>query len=332
VTAPRIVVHVGAPKTGSTHLQRLMRAEPETWRAHGVHVPVLPEVARLAGNAKLLAAVLGAEAPAFRRGFSEIDLAALDPADVVSRLLAGWRPEREVLLLSAENFDVPHAEPLRELLPHDANCTVVLFVRNQCRWLESYHRQLVKSMLFEAGVSELVGSVLGGGPHHCPDWLRAYEAWRDAFGDCRVVVFEDAEADLLGAFAAAAELPVLPAAQELPPQNVSPDAFQIAYLLAVERPVELADYRRRRVAATRAAGRRAVPSLRYLTREDRERLRDRFEPGNQRLLELLGRPYDGSPLDLSDVDADHAELADVYRSRRYKSYRKLADRLYARPG
>ncbi len=114
MAAARIVIHVGAPKTGSTSLQWLVRSNPELWRAHGVHVPVLREVERQAGNAKLLAAVLGAEAPAFRRGFPEIDVAALDPAELVSRLLAGWRPGREVLLLSAENLAVPRRRSLCE--------------------------------------------------------------------------------------------------------------------------------------------------------------------------------------------------------------------------
>jgi hypothetical protein len=333
VATPRIVIHIGAPKTGSSTLQRLVRTEPDVWRAHGVHMPILPEVERQAGNAMLLAASLGAETAGMRRGFPEIDPAALDPAELVARLLAGWRPEREVLVLSAVHFEAAQAKPLREVLPHDVACTVVFFVRNQCRWLESYHRQLVKTMLFEAVVSELVAAVLdpAPGPRYCPDWMGIYEAWQDAFGDCRVVVFEDAAADLLGAFAAAAGLAQpLPSIPALEPQNVSPDAFQIAYLLGLDRPVELADFRQRRAAATEAADRSSVPSLGYLTREDRERLRDRFEPGNRRLLELLGRPYDGSPLDLSSVDGDHAELGDVYRSRSYRSYRKLADRLYAK--
>jgi hypothetical protein len=333
VATPRIVIHIGAPKTGSSTLQRLVRTEPETWRAHGVHMPILPEVERQAGNAMLLAASLGAETAGMRRGFPEIDPAALDPAELVERLLDGWRPEREVLVLSAVHFEAAQAKPLREVLPPEVACSVVFFVRNQCSWLESYHRQLVKTMLFDAPVSALVGAVLDPvpGPRYCPDWLGIYEAWQDAFGDCRVVVFEDAAADLLAAFAAAAGLPQpLSPVRALEPQNVSPDAFQIAYLLALDRPLELVDFRRRRAAAAEAASRSAVPSLRYLAREDRERLRERFEPGNRRLLELLGRPYDGSPLDLSSDGGEHAELADVYRSRPYRSFRKLADRLYAR--
>ena len=326
----RIIIHIGAPKTGSSSLQRLMRTEPGLWRAHGLHMPVLPEVERQAGNAALLAATLGAETLGFRRGHPDIDVATLDPAELVSRLLAGWQREREVLVLSAVNFEEPQASRLRAVLPQDIAYTVVLFVRNQHRWVESYHRQLVKTMLFDTGISELVGSVLSAGPRYCPDWLATYEAWRNAFGACRVVVFEEAAPDLLAAFAAATQLPLPPEIPQLEPQNVSPGAHEIAYLLALRRPLELSDFRRRRTAASAAAGRSTLPSFRYLTSEDRERIRARFEPGNRRLLELLGRPYDGSPLDLSQTAADAVRLDDVYRSRTYKSYRKLADSIYAK--
>ena len=329
MAAPRIVIHIGAPKTGSTSLQRLMRSEPELWRRQGVYVPVLPEVERLAGNAKLLAAVLGAEAPTFRRGFPDIDVAALDPAELVSRLLAGWQPERELLVLSAENLGPAQARPLRALLPDDIAFTIVLFVRNQQSWIESYYRQQVKMMVVDCGMPEFVASVLAADTRHYPDWLGTYRAWREAFGDCRVVVFEQAAPDLLAAFAAAAELPVPPAVRQLAPENVSPDVYEIAYLLALERPVEFPDFRRRRSAASAAAGRYDLPSLRFLTSEDSGRIRARFEPGNRSLLELLGGTYDGSPLDLSQAACDSVTLDDVYRSERYASFRVLAESIYA---
>ncbi len=239
----RIVIHIGAPKTGSTSLQRQVRSEPELWRAHGVYMPILPEVERQAGNAMLLAASLGAETAGMRRGYPEIDVAALDPAELVSRLLAGWQRGRELLLLSAVHLGAAQAKPLRALLPREVAYTVVFFVRNQYRWVESYHRQLVKTMLFEAELSELVGAVLDDGPRYCPDWLLNFQAWQEAFGDCRVVVFEEAAADLPAAFAAAAELPPLPDVPQLEPQNVSPDAYEIAYLLGLKRPLELLDFK-----------------------------------------------------------------------------------------
>ena len=76
-------------------------------------MPVLPAVAKMAGNAKLLATVLS-EAPSlsFLRNFPEIDTAALDPAEALAELLADWRADRETAILSAENFRPQHAATL----------------------------------------------------------------------------------------------------------------------------------------------------------------------------------------------------------------------------
>lgn len=332
MTAPRIVVHVGAPKTGSTWLQRVLRTEPDLWRRHGVYVPVLPEVARQAGNAKLLGAVLGAEAPGFRRGFPDVDPTTLDPAEVVARLLAGWERDRETVVLSAENLGPEQAAPLRELLPADVEVTIVLVVRNQYRWIESYHRQMVKMMHFEEGLSELVSAVLDGGTRYRPDWLHIYESFQAAFGNCRVILYEEAAADLFSAFAAASGLDVPPALSVPEPANVSPDAYGTAYLLGVKRPVEISEFARRRIAAREASARSRLPSLRYLKPRDCARLREEFEPGNRRLLALLRRSYEGSPLDLSDPVPGGTDLRRVYRSRSYRSYRRLADSIFAELG
>jgi hypothetical protein len=174
----------------------------------------------------------------------------------------------------------------------------------------------------------VAGVIAGDGRRHCPDWLELYRSWSDAFGDCRVVVFEEASADLFGAFSAAAGLPLPPSVPRLERQNVSPDGYQIAYLLELA-GLEFPELLRRRSAAKLAAERSPVPQLRYLSDEDCERLRDRFEPGNRELLGLLGRPYEGSPLDLSRPRGDCVRLDDVYRSRPYRSYRRLADAIYA---
>ena len=56
--SPRIVLHIGAPKTASTYLQRRLRANAAALREHGIYVPVIPAVAAMAGNAKLLATAL----------------------------------------------------------------------------------------------------------------------------------------------------------------------------------------------------------------------------------------------------------------------------------
>ena len=130
--SPRVVLHIGAPKTASTYLQRRLCANAETLRKHGIYVPVIPAVAAMAGNAKLLATTLS-QRPSltFQRGFPEIDVRKLDPARIVTELLADWRAESESVVLSAENLRPNHAPRLRELLPPSAPCVVILFVRRR---------------------------------------------------------------------------------------------------------------------------------------------------------------------------------------------------------
>ena len=78
------------------------------------------------------------------------------PASVV-------RPESAPMLLT--DLD----QRLSRIKATGVDYTVVLVVRNQYGWVESYHRQLVKMMRLDTGISELVGSVLARRSiHHDP--------------------------------------------------------------------------------------------------------------------------------------------------------------------
>src|SRR2546423_7763876 len=155
--SPRIVLHIGAPKTASTYLQRRLRADPSHLRKHGIYVPVLPLVAEMAGNAKLLATALSRRPSlTFQRAFPKIDLRTLDPSGLVAELLQDWRADSESVVLSAENFRPNHAPRLRELLPKTAPSVVVLFVRRQDRWIDSYFNQMVKTNEISEDISTFV--------------------------------------------------------------------------------------------------------------------------------------------------------------------------------
>src|SRR5438105_159504 len=205
--SPRIIVHIGAPKTASTYLQRRLRADPKRLRKHGIYVPVLSQVAAMAGNAKLLATALS-ERPSltFQRAFPEIDLSALNPTTLVAELLKDWRRDTESVVLSAENFRPNHAARLRELLPKDMPAVVVLFVRRQDRWIDSYFNQMVKTSEVHRSISSFVGKLCDtDGERWCrPDWFAHYQAWRNAFGNCNVVFYDEVASDVFGAFIAVA--------------------------------------------------------------------------------------------------------------------------------
>src|SRR5437899_11204750 len=92
--SPRIVLHVGAPKTASTYLHRRLRADPAHLRKHGIYVPVLPVVAQTAGQAKLVATALSQQPSlTFQRAFPEIDVSPPDPARLRAALRQDWPPD-----------------------------------------------------------------------------------------------------------------------------------------------------------------------------------------------------------------------------------------------
>jgi hypothetical protein len=334
--SPRIVVHIGAPKTASTYLQRRLRADPNHLRKHGIYVPVLPLVAEMAGNAKLLATALSRQPSlTFQRAFPRIDVSALDPNRLVAELLQDWRADSESVVLSAENFRPNHARRLRELLPKTAPRLVVLFVRRQDRWIDSYFNQMVKTNEINEGISTFVARLCDtDGERLCrPDWFAHYEAWRDAFGDCKVVFYDEVASDVFGAFIAAAGLEPLPDLIDIDRAQVSLNIYELAYLLDLKTPIDYPEFLLRRAASEKASRRLGLHETRsLLSSADLERLRNRFEASDQRLLAALGR--NNSPtllqLDVRSASDSYCDLKKFYASESYTRYRELTDAIYTR--
>jgi hypothetical protein len=333
--SPRLVLHVGAPKTASTYIQRRLRANSVRLRNQGVHVPVLPEVAEMAGNAKLLPTALGQRRSlTFQRAFPKIDIRTLDPKKIVAELLRDWRSDSESVVLSAENLRPMHARPLRELLPTNVPCAVVLFVRRQDRWLDSYFNQMIKTNEIHEDIGVFLACLLDGGDERLcrPDWFAHYQAWRDAFGNCEVVFYDEVASDVFGAFFKAAGLESIPDLIDIDRTQVSLNLYELAYLLE-KAPIDYADFLRRKSASEKASRQLGVRNNRSVLGEsDLSRLRDAFEESNHRLLSALGRPETQSPLQLDQTwnPKSYCSLPELYASESYLRYRKSADAIYAR--
>jgi hypothetical protein len=333
--SPRIVVHVGAPKTASTYLQRRLRVDPNYLRKHGIYVPVLPLVSEMAGNAKLLATALSRRPSlTFQRSFPKINVTALDPTRLVAELLQDWRANSESVVLSAENFRPNHAQRLRALLPKTAPCVVVLFVRRQDRWIDSYFNQMVKVNEIDEDISTFVARLCDtDGERLCrPDWFANYEAWRDAFGDCKVVFYDEVASDVFGAFIAAAGLEPVPDLIDIDRAQVSLNVYELAYLLDLKTP-DYQEFLLRRAASEKASRQLDLhETSSLLSNADLARLRNRFEASNQRLLTALGRDKDSAllRLDLSSASNSYCDLKEFCASESYARYRELTDAIYTR--
>ena len=334
--SPRIVLHIGAPKTASTYLQRRLRANAETLRKHGVYIPVIPAVAAMAGNTKLLATTLSRRPSlTFQRGFPEIDVSKLDPRQIVTELLSGWRANFESIVLSAENLRPNHAQRLRGMLPNSAACVVVLFVRRQDRWIDSYFNQMVKTNEVASEISAFVTRLCDTqGERLCrPDWFAHYQAWRNAFGNCRIVFYDEVANNVFGAFLKVADLPWVPGLIDVDRAQVSLNTFEAAYLLEQKQPMEFSDFLQRKNASEKASRRLGVTKTQsFLSGADLARLHQRFDESNRRLVAALGRDSDPPPLQI-DVNSDsdsYCDLRQLYSSESYAGYRKLADSIYSR--
>src|SRR5205814_7788300 len=254
---------------------------------------------------------------------------------LVTELLQDWRPDSESVVLSAENFRPNHARQLRDLLPKTVPCVVVLFVRRQDRWIDSYFNQMVKVNEIHEDISTFVGRLCDtDGERLCrPDWFAHYEAWRAAFENCKIVFYDEAASDVFGAFIAAAGLEPVPDLIDIDPAQVSLNVYELAYLLGLKTPIDYPDFLLRRAASEKASRRLGLHETRsLLSNADLQRLRNRFEASNQRLLTALGRNNKSTLLQLdAGADSDsYCDLKKFHASESYRRFRQLTDSVYTR--
>jgi hypothetical protein len=203
-------------------------------------------------------------------------------------------------------------------------------VRRQDRWIESYHNQLIKTDDVYVDLSSFVTMLCEtDGERFCrPDWLAHHTAWREAFGACNVLFYDEIRSDLFGAFMAAGGCAIPPGLVDIEPVQMSLDAHQLGYLLELERPTASAQFVRRRAATAEASRRLGAPTYSFLSAADRARLQERFESSNRGLMRELGRPAEHSPLDMTTGGEAIWRLDDLYASDAYIAHRKLADAIY----
>lgn len=334
-SGPRIVLHVGAPKTASTYIQRRLRINAEALRKNKIYMPVLPVVAQMAGNAKLLPLALG-QRPSltFQSAFPNIDIRALKPTQIVSELLRDWRSDSESVVLSAENLRPDHARSVRELLPASVPCVVVLFVRRQDRWLDSYFNQIIKTHEIHEEISSFLSRLLVGDDDRLcrPDWLEHFQAWRDAVENCEVIFYDEVASDVFAAFLKAAGFESMPDLLDIDRAQVSLNVYELAYLLDLK-AADYSEFLRRKSASEKASRHLGLNETRsILSDEDLSRLREAFRESNRQLAKALGRDENQSPLrlDANRNSDSYCSLPELYRSDSYARFRKEADAIYAR--
>src|SRR5205823_6420912 len=88
-----------------------------------------------------------------------------------------------------------------------------------------------------------------------PDWFAHYQAWREAFGNCKVIFCDEIASDVFRAFLAAAGFEPMPDLIDIDRAQVSLNIYELAYLLELKKPIAYPDFLRRRAASEKASRR-----------------------------------------------------------------------------
>lgn len=179
---PRLIIHVGAPKTGSTLLQQQATRFRELLASRGILYP--SSVLRGFGHHDIAFLLDGG----FPEWAKATQATLKDLADALSR-------EAELhdgdILLSSENF-LLYPQPAKLAcflqdtgLSRTRRVVVLAYLRRQDDLLESWYNQAVKAQGFTGTFEDMIAA-----PPAFLEFDRGLEAWGDVFGrdaiDCRL--------------------------------------------------------------------------------------------------------------------------------------------------
>lgn len=165
---PRLFLHIGTPKTGSTAIQYFLARNFEALRAQGVNF-VREGRKREAHNLVLQARRAGDIGAVMDKVVAEIES----------------RPDHTHILTSEMYFGAGAAQDLADAFP-DAlrrETRVLVYLRRQDGFLEALYKQRVKTGRYHGDAMEFARAKLGNG-----HYLRTLAPYAEAFGQDRILV------------------------------------------------------------------------------------------------------------------------------------------------
>lgn len=325
----QIIFHVGAPKTGSTYLQKRLRANTQILKSRAICYPVLPAFRSIEANAKTITMGMDkTSAGNFSKHFPKVKVDDLKAEKELQRLLALVPRKTERVILSSEKMRLQHARLLRDLIPGNIECKIVLIVRKQDDWLDSYFSQLAKNNNVNT-VDQLLSKIVNQGiSEYCyPDWLAHYKEWQDNFEDCRVIFYDDKDRPFFQEFTGELGFESDTEFNEIERANMSLSINELAFLTNLPEEMPRREFLRHRSACKHAANGIEAMHVKYSVVSSRHRkfLREQFEDSNTQLSELLGDEryllrMDAEPGNYIDIDSfrenhEYAEFSLAVASR-----------------
>jgi hypothetical protein len=171
-------LHIGAPKTGSTALQKFLASNRDALTRLGWEYPDVN--LRGFGHHDLAFLISG--------GYPEWALPQERTLDELSFDLISSVAERNNVIISSENFYLfPNPEGIAEILrkanfPYE-DVKVVLYVRRQDNALVSWYNQVIKAQGYSGSFAECISCY-----RDLWDYATRLEAWSDVFGRNNVIV------------------------------------------------------------------------------------------------------------------------------------------------
>ena len=330
---PNVVFHIGAPKTGSTYLQKRLRNNTDVLARHHLHYPVVAGFEKVKANAKRLTIAFDADlAGNFSINFPDLDLSSLDPREELDALVKSPPADTKTIILSSEKMRNWQAKPLADLIGSDFPCRIVLYVRKQDDWLDSYFNQLVKNRECQS-IDDAVDKAVSGHDRtfFCPDWLLNYNEWSENFEDLKVVPYDAPAGDIFEKFVRAMDFPRSDVFHDIEKTNESLSTFEITYLARVGTDVGLPQFLKRRKACKEIARivARTGGKASFLSKQHRQALRDRFQAGNSELLARLG--LDDDLLAIKPEAENFVSISDIAASDGFKDFESAVKRVMNRP-
>lgn len=325
----RMVIHVGAPKTGSTYLQQRLRGSTNTLRSAGIYYPLYPSVRKMAGNAKILAmAIHRGVSRRFNQSFPDIDIDLLCPEEILQALLSDWSQESETIILSAENFHPSDAEVMRRLLPDNITPTIVMCVRRQDEWIESFFNQLTKTGDLQTDIRTFAHLLRTTKDKRLcnPDWFYRYKSWQHAFGNCSVLFYDEIKENLFSKFGEAIKLPEMEIASDIGRQQKSLNTYQINYLMELSQHLSMKEFKQHKLACIQSGDACAgLPKIKLLSTPDRIEIMKYYESSNQQLFSMLGKSPNWSVFDPAHKSVQHLSSQDFCQSVDYLNFKKTCN-------
>jgi hypothetical protein len=296
--ARRLVLHIGAPKTGSTALQKFLFDNRDALRGHGWTYP--PVSLRGYGHHDLAFLIAG--------GYPEWATPQDTPLSTLVAQLAEALAGDEHVVLSSENFYLL-ADPQRVArtladagLTSDRRVSVVVYVRRQDEAQISWYNQIVKAQGFSGTMADSLSQW-----DALWDYAAVLERWAAVFGADTVVVRPYQAQDMAGGdirqdFVRLVGLPGDAFAYPEEAVNTRLNRDVLEFQRLVNRlPLTIQEKRRfhRELMelTTAAAGSALFADAPLLSADDRRAILDRYAPGNARVAQrYLDRPvlFDGT--------------------------------------